>query len=264
MVEPEKPVKKKDQIALDEELALRLHAEEQATTRSPSYDNATNAYIINCNYVALAHDTEDLFINDSKEEVKRAFWDCVLRKGISVLKVLKQGDPLSPVLIILIKRACIHRFSYVDALECLPSSGLSDKQVHESWREYCDVHGIVPLLRLFDRHVWSLENSGEFSVASIQKVIDEKRFPGVNSLTRWVKSMPIKVNIIAWKIITDALPTRFNFSRRGIEIDSIACPICNGGVESTNHLFFQCSLVRQIARKISSWWNVIMADVTTL
>ncbi|GJS07940.1 hypothetical protein Tco_0364736 [Tanacetum coccineum] len=30
MVEPEKPSKKKDQIALDEELALRLHAEEQA------------------------------------------------------------------------------------------------------------------------------------------------------------------------------------------------------------------------------------------
>ncbi|GJW20887.1 hypothetical protein Tco_0031509 [Tanacetum coccineum] len=30
MVEPENPLKKKDQIALDEELALRMHAEEQA------------------------------------------------------------------------------------------------------------------------------------------------------------------------------------------------------------------------------------------
>ncbi|GJZ84749.1 hypothetical protein Tco_0650088 [Tanacetum coccineum] len=30
MIKPEKPLKKKDQIALDEELALRLHAEEQA------------------------------------------------------------------------------------------------------------------------------------------------------------------------------------------------------------------------------------------
>ncbi|GKC44726.1 hypothetical protein Tco_1062448 [Tanacetum coccineum] len=30
MVEPENPLKKKDQIALDEELALRLHAQEQA------------------------------------------------------------------------------------------------------------------------------------------------------------------------------------------------------------------------------------------
>ncbi|GKE47753.1 hypothetical protein Tco_1479011, partial [Tanacetum coccineum] len=30
MVELEKPLKKKDQIALDEELAFRLHVEEQA------------------------------------------------------------------------------------------------------------------------------------------------------------------------------------------------------------------------------------------
>ncbi|GKG61246.1 hypothetical protein Tco_0618971, partial [Tanacetum coccineum] len=30
MVEPEKPLKKKDQIAFNEELALKLHAEEQA------------------------------------------------------------------------------------------------------------------------------------------------------------------------------------------------------------------------------------------
>ncbi|GKC23665.1 hypothetical protein Tco_1025815 [Tanacetum coccineum] len=30
MVEPEKPLKKKYQIALDEELTLRIHAEEQA------------------------------------------------------------------------------------------------------------------------------------------------------------------------------------------------------------------------------------------
>nr|GEX78562.1 zinc finger, CCHC-type [Tanacetum cinerariifolium] len=31
---------------------------------------------------------------------------------------------------------------------------------------------------------------------------------------RWIKSMPIKVNIMAWKIQSDALPTRFNISRR--------------------------------------------------
>nr|GEX41367.1 RNA-directed DNA polymerase, eukaryota [Tanacetum cinerariifolium] len=85
----------------------------------------------------------------------------------------------------------------------------------------------------------------------------------VTSLTRWVKSVPIKVNIIGWKIKIDALPTRYNISRRGIEIDSIACPICNGEVETTSHLFFQSRLVRLIARKLSSWWNVDHADVNT-
>ncbi|GJR11951.1 RNA-directed DNA polymerase, eukaryota [Tanacetum coccineum] len=33
--------------------------------------------------------------------------------------------------------------------------------------------------------------------------------------TRWVKEVPIKINIRAWKLINDYLPTRFNLSHRG-------------------------------------------------
>ncbi|GJW44511.1 RNA-directed DNA polymerase, eukaryota, partial [Tanacetum coccineum] len=92
------------------------------------------------------------------------------------------------------------------------------------------------------------ESDGVFSVASIRKEIDGNRFQDVSLPTRWVKSVPIKVNIIAWKVKSNALPTRFNISRRGMDIDSIVCPICNAGVESTNHIFFQCVVVRQIMR----------------
>ncbi|GKA83703.1 hypothetical protein Tco_0805298 [Tanacetum coccineum] len=48
MVEPEKPLKKKDQIALDEELALRLHAEEQAELEKErvAQEEASRAAII--------------------------------------------------------------------------------------------------------------------------------------------------------------------------------------------------------------------------
>nr|GEY35984.1 RNA-directed DNA polymerase, eukaryota, reverse transcriptase zinc-binding domain protein [Tanacetum cinerariifolium] len=61
----------------------------------------------------------------------------------------------------------------------------------------------------------------------------------------------------------DALPTRLNISRRGIDIDSILCPICDCGVESSSHLFFSCSLARQVARKISLWWDVTYVDVNS-
>ncbi|GKB23123.1 RNA-directed DNA polymerase, eukaryota, reverse transcriptase zinc-binding domain protein, partial [Tanacetum coccineum] len=71
-------------------------------------------------------------------------------------------------------------------------------------------------------------------VASIRKLIDEQRFQEVGLSTRWVKSVQSKVNITAWKIKTNALPTRFNLSCRGMDIDSIMCPICDGGVETTN------------------------------
>nr|GEZ42849.1 RNA-directed DNA polymerase, eukaryota [Tanacetum cinerariifolium] len=78
--------------------------------------------------------------------------------------------------------------------------------------------------------------------------------------TRWVKSVPSKVNITAWKIKTNALPMRFNLSRREIDIDTLMCPVCKGGVETTSLLFFQCVLSKQIMRKVSSWWNVDYTD----
>nr|GEY37043.1 RNA-directed DNA polymerase, eukaryota, reverse transcriptase zinc-binding domain protein [Tanacetum cinerariifolium] len=74
----------------------------------------------------------------------------------------------------------------------------------------------INLVSMYDRWVWSLENSGEFTVASTQKLIDEVRLPKIGDMTRWVKCVPIKVNILAWKIRSDALPTRINISRREV------------------------------------------------
>lgn len=67
----------------------------------------------------------------------------------------------------------------------------------------------------------------------------------------------------AWKIKTDLLPTRFNISRRGIDIESIMCPICVNGAESVDHLFFTCSLVRHIANKITHWWDISFIECST-
>nr|GEY77722.1 RNA-directed DNA polymerase, eukaryota [Tanacetum cinerariifolium] len=63
--------------------------------------------------------------------------------------------------------------------------------------------------------VGHLVRYGDFSVASIRKVIDDKFLPNVSSNTRWVIYVPMKVNILAWKVKMDALPVRFNLSRRG-------------------------------------------------
>ncbi|GKA50686.1 RNA-directed DNA polymerase, eukaryota [Tanacetum coccineum] len=58
------------------------------------------------------------------------------------------------------------------------------------------------------------------------------------------------------QVMTNSLPTRFNISRRGIDIDSITCANCNMGVETTSHLFFTCDMAQQVARLITRWWDV--------
>ncbi|GJW59291.1 RNA-directed DNA polymerase, eukaryota [Tanacetum coccineum] len=114
----------------------------------------------------------------------------------------------------------------------------------------------VILAPISDRWTWTLESSGDFSVASVRKLIDDKSIPVVDYKTRWIKYVPIKVNVHAWKVKSDSLPTRFNISRRGIYIDSIMCAICDKGAETSSHLFFSCCMVRQVVRLITRWWDV--------
>nr|GFB64541.1 RNA-directed DNA polymerase, eukaryota [Tanacetum cinerariifolium] len=135
-------------------------------------------------------------------------------------------------------------------------SGAEESQFN-SLLEIVQVINLVPCE---DKYFWSLESEGDYSVASIRMQIDEKRFQEVGISTRWVKSVPSKVNITAWKIKTNALPTRFNLSRRGMNIDTLMCPVCKGGVETTSHLFFQCVVSKIFLRKVSSWWNVDYTD----
>ncbi|GKA47977.1 RNA-directed DNA polymerase, eukaryota, reverse transcriptase zinc-binding domain protein [Tanacetum coccineum] len=113
---------------------------------------------------------------------------------------------------------------------------------------------IIPQIK--DRWVWSLDGSGEFSVKSVRNFIDDSILPKCDAPTRWVKLVPIKLNILAWRIHLDRLPTRMNLSSRGLEIPSILCPLCNEAAESTSHIFFSCSLARQILSKVSCWWEL--------
>ncbi|GJT68702.1 retrotransposon protein, putative, ty1-copia subclass [Tanacetum coccineum] len=61
----------------------------------------------------------------------------------------------------------------------------------------------------------------------------------------------------------DALPTRLNLSRRGLDLQSIFCPICNKEVKSSSRIFVACSLVRDIYRKIASWWDVSYSNLSS-
>ncbi|GJT64413.1 RNA-directed DNA polymerase, eukaryota [Tanacetum coccineum] len=114
----------------------------------------------------------------------------------------------------------------------------------------------VNLVPVSDYWKWSLENLGDFSVASVRKMLDDKMLLDVTTKTRWIKLVPIKVNVHAWKVKIDSLPTRFNISRRGMDIESITCSICDNDVELSSHLFFKCNMVRDIIRKITRWWDI--------
>ena len=96
----------------------------------------------------------------------------------------------------------------------------------------------VSIAPIADRWAWTRNSSGEFTVASARQFIDDKSSACGEFKTSWIRYIPNKVNIHAWKVMSNALATKFNMSRQGIPIDSITCVNCKTGVENTNHLIF--------------------------
>nr|GEU53215.1 RNA-directed DNA polymerase, eukaryota, reverse transcriptase zinc-binding domain protein [Tanacetum cinerariifolium] len=148
---------------------------------------------------------------------------------------------------------------WCDSFRRLPRGGLEQSQMEELMVRLEGVELGVSQ----DRWRWSLEGSGEFLVSSIRRALDDVHFPIVSTQTRWSKEVPIKINIHAWKVRLDCLPTRLNISHRGLDIPSILCSICVSSMESTAHLFFDCSVAKALFRKICFWWNLEFWDIAS-
>ncbi|GJZ10009.1 RNA-directed DNA polymerase, eukaryota, reverse transcriptase zinc-binding domain protein [Tanacetum coccineum] len=129
----------------------------------------------------------------------------------------------------------------------------------ENYGLLCSKVADLVLPNISDRWCWSLEGSQEFSVKSSRILIDNTILPKAEVPTRWLRVVPIKVNVHAWRVCLDKLPTRANLSLRGMDIPSIACPLCNSAVESTSHIFFACPLARQVWRNFLIWY--LLRDV---
>ncbi|GKA73932.1 RNA-directed DNA polymerase, eukaryota [Tanacetum coccineum] len=150
--------------------------------------------------------------------------------------------------------------SLVCSFRRIPRGGIEQNQF-DSLVELVRSVTIVPSA---DRWNWNLESTGIFSVASARRRIDEICLPNIGEETRWVKCVPIKINeFLSWKNQDRKLTYPFNISRRGIDIQDMSCPICDNAIESTDHLFFRCGLVRDIANKILSLWNLDHANLNT-
>nr|GEY25802.1 RNA-directed DNA polymerase, eukaryota [Tanacetum cinerariifolium] len=74
-----------------------------------------------------------------------------------------------------------------------PRGGFEESQFTQLLK---NMEGVF-LVDMKDKWVRSLEDCGEFLVAPVRKVLDDRSLPVVSSKTRWIHAVPIKVNIHA-------------------------------------------------------------------
>nr|GEV75395.1 RNA-directed DNA polymerase, eukaryota [Tanacetum cinerariifolium] len=92
----------------------------------------------------------------------------------------------------------------------------------EQWLGMLSFLNSVSLSPSNDRWVCDLNDDGDFRVKDIRSYLDDMFLPSLNTDTRWIKYIPLKVNVFAWRARLDRLPTRLNLNRRGA-INLVPC-----------------------------------------
>nr|GEY67617.1 RNA-directed DNA polymerase, eukaryota [Tanacetum cinerariifolium] len=103
---------------------------------------------------------------------------------------------------------------------------------------------------------FDLNGDGRFCVKDVRCLLDDVFLPKAEVSTRWIKSIPIKINIFAWKLCLDRLPTRVNLAKRNVAVASLLCPLCDSGMEDAAHLFFRCDMAKDMMFLVSRWWDL--------
>ncbi|GJW50549.1 RNA-directed DNA polymerase, eukaryota, reverse transcriptase zinc-binding domain protein, partial [Tanacetum coccineum] len=104
------------------------------------------------------------------------------------------------------------------------------------WEEMLELLNTVNLSSMTDRWAWMLHGMGSFTVSSARVFIDNKYLITGGEPTSWCNLIPIKINVMAWRLSLDKLPTRLNLDARGIDVPTVLCPICGEHSEHGSNL----------------------------
>ncbi|GJY71394.1 RNA-directed DNA polymerase, eukaryota [Tanacetum coccineum] len=171
---------------------------------------------------------ENLERNVTYNEIKRAVWDCGTNKS--------PGPDGFTLLLLSVDTGCSMSSSFLSRR--VLEEVLSKTASFFLWKKsrWCAVYQV--LARIVS---WTLTSSGRVLV-------------------------PTKINILAWKVCKDILPTRFNLSLRGVDIKSIpffSC--CHMRGKSSSHLWISWLSSLRLSKGAKSilegviyvsWWAI--------
>ncbi|GJW56145.1 hypothetical protein Tco_0102876 [Tanacetum coccineum] len=160
------------------------------------------------NVIKEIHGTDGVIGTSRVGNSTHSPWNCIVQsasklqaKGIDLLALCSRsvGDGHS----IIAQRINIEDWPSV--LRRSPRGGAESNQLDE----LLEVIRHVSLSASVDGRKWELDISG-FSVSSARSYIDEHTLLGSFTSTRWLRCIPIKVNVFIWKLRLDKLPTLVN------------------------------------------------------
>ncbi|XP_071718854.1 uncharacterized protein [Rutidosis leptorrhynchoides] len=106
---------------------------------------------------------------------------------------------------------------------------------------------------------WSLANNGEFTVKKLSSLLDARILGNPYSTSHKTlrnNLVPKKVEIFVWRALRMRIPVRLELDKRGIDLHSVRCPVCDDNLESVDHALVSCRLASDVWNRVYKWWNL--------
>ncbi|KAJ0878597.1 putative RNA-directed DNA polymerase [Helianthus annuus] len=135
----------------------------------------------------------------------------------------------------------------------------SDPEGVEEIQELASLSGLISSVVLRssrDKWRWSGDASGLFTVKSVKHLLVRGRCDPEFFVLDWSNWIPIKHNILAWRIVLNRIPTYDALLARSIVSQPGTCPLCGDEDESVSHLFISCRIADLVWHKVSRWCRI--------
>ncbi|XP_071740466.1 uncharacterized protein [Rutidosis leptorrhynchoides] len=104
---------------------------------------------------------------------------------------------------------------------------------------------------------WSISSDGSFTVKKLCASIEDHVYSGISQNNETLRNnlIPKKLEIFVWRAIQRRIPTRIELDKRGIDLHSVRCPLCDEDLESVEHTLIFCKHAFDLWDRVFSWWG---------
>ncbi|XP_071729241.1 uncharacterized protein [Rutidosis leptorrhynchoides] len=133
-------------------------------------------------------------------------------------------------------------------------------------RELNNIISSVSLTDHPDSWKCTLDASGCFTSKSLAQLINNLIL-GVHASNLSIprnKFTPQKVHILARRVIQKKISVRVELDKRGIDLDTTLCPLCELYIETTDHAIVLCPKTAFIWKFVLKWWNQNNTSISSI